>query len=682
MTKLKIVPMTKLKINLNRCKIAQDLLSQTELKYGAGISLISEPYMVKDDTTWMASKNGCAAIHQNTSKMTEIGTFKRSGRHTVMIQWMDVSIVSCYISPNVDDKIFEEFLDELDECIQDADGNIVIDSDFNAKAVLWGCRYTNSRGDRLNRWCADRDLILMNKGNVATCVRHQGSSIIDLVWCNVEIASRILNWRVLDEETYSDHRYVVFEIEKEEIGKERGYLQIKRKKYQRWAYKRLDIDKFSEAIEWSCVGNNLISDVPKATKWLKKVLTKACDYAMPRAKNLIRTSVYWWFTDIQTRRKDCRKARRNWQKTKARGRDFEIILEKEEIYRSKRKELGNTIKKAKQRAWNELISSIEKDPWGLPYRIMLGKLRRSSPSLTETLDSEVLVVIDKLFPEDDENFEDTRVNTNNNKAKDMYKNSIKISNVNMYKSSVYIQDNDDEMDHQNPWRNEYSVSTEELYSILRKTGSNNKASGIDGFKSTYIKRIPKILMDRIRDVYNTCLKDGIFPKAWKKAILILISKGELDVSKPKVRPICLLNELGKLLERVINSRIHEWMTNNSASRLSKNQFGFHRNMSTHRCFYSYLCRIGKIDSAICPFCKEEEDTAEHTLQKCIEWEAERELLTSEIGEDLTLSIVIDKILDCEENWLAFCNFAETVMSRKEEDEKVRKHQIDNPRSST
>lgn len=59
------------------------------------------------------------------------------------------------------------------------------------------------------RWCAGHDLILMNKGNLATCVRHQGSSIIDLTWCNAEVAPRIAKWKVLDKESYSNHRCVL-----------------------------------------------------------------------------------------------------------------------------------------------------------------------------------------------------------------------------------------------------------------------------------------------------------------------------------------------------------------------------------------------------------------------------------------------------------------------------------------
>lgn len=55
------------------------------------------------------------------------------------------------------------------------------------------------------------------------------------------------------------------------------------------------------------------------------------------------------------------------------------------------------------------------------------------------------------------------------------------------------------------------------------------------------------------------MKGGLFPKAWRKAILVLIPKGKLDPLTPKVRPICLLSELGKTMERIIEGRIQDWI---------------------------------------------------------------------------------------------------------------------------
>jgi hypothetical protein len=65
-------------------------------------------------------------------------------------------------------------------------------------------------------------------------------------------------------------------------------------------------------------------------------------------------------------------------------------------------------------------------------------------------------------------------------------------------------------------------------------------------------------------MYNGCLRDGVFPKRWKRAKIIPIIKpgkeDSYDVSK--YRPISLLNIGGKVLEKaLINKFNHHIYTN-------------------------------------------------------------------------------------------------------------------------
>lgn len=67
-------------------------------------------------------------------------------------------------------------------------------------------------------------------------------------------------------------------------------------------------------------------------------------------------------------------------------------------YKQARKRLRSEIKAAKGKSWNELIEGIDRDPWGLPYKMVMGKLRRSAPTLTETLgDGELEELLRSLF---------------------------------------------------------------------------------------------------------------------------------------------------------------------------------------------------------------------------------------------------------------------------------------------
>ncbi|XP_043264151.1 uncharacterized protein LOC122404279 [Colletes gigas] len=52
--------------------------------------------------------------------------------------------------------------------------------------------------------------------------------------------------------------------------------------------------------------------------------------------------------------------------------------------------LGVAIKRAKAQAWKDLLQTLDDDPWGRPYRVVLKKLRPWAPPVTEGLDPRLL----------------------------------------------------------------------------------------------------------------------------------------------------------------------------------------------------------------------------------------------------------------------------------------------------
>lgn len=53
------------------------------------------------------------------------------------------------------------------------------------------------------------DLRLLNSGNVPTCTRWQGESIVDLTWISPSMVNMVYGWRVMTNvETLSDHNYI------------------------------------------------------------------------------------------------------------------------------------------------------------------------------------------------------------------------------------------------------------------------------------------------------------------------------------------------------------------------------------------------------------------------------------------------------------------------------------------
>lgn len=104
-------------------------------------------------------------------------------------------------------------LDEVKRVIRKEKCKTIICGDFNAKSPTWFSPKENGRGRELVQMANLLNLRLINDRPEATCVRVQGTSIIDLTWCSPDIVNKIYDWKVQkDEITMSDHLYITFKI--------------------------------------------------------------------------------------------------------------------------------------------------------------------------------------------------------------------------------------------------------------------------------------------------------------------------------------------------------------------------------------------------------------------------------------------------------------------------------------
>lgn len=161
---------------------------------------------------------------------------------------------------------------------------------------------------------------------------------------------------------------------------------------------------------------------------------------------------------------------------------------------------------------------------GLPYKLVLAKLRSASCRLTETLGSEELKrLLDTLFPVDGD----------------------PSSFPELARSPEW------------EWEEEtMGVSVGEVQEVLKNKGGKNTAPGRDGIRMKTIRVIPKEEISIFAAHFTRCLREGRFPELWKRALLVLIPKElPLDMNNPKVHPICLLNEIGKIFGTIIVDRI-------------------------------------------------------------------------------------------------------------------------------
>ena len=109
---------------------------------------------------------------------------------------------------------------------------------------------------------------------------------------------------------------------------------------------------------------------------------------------------------------------------------------------------------------------------------------------------------------------------------------------------------------------------------------DRKAPGEDGITGEIYKHTFNIFPKSITAMYNGCLRQGVFPKRWKTAKIIPISKPgkENSVESSKYRPISLINIGGKVLEKALINRINYHV--HSTDYLNHNQYGFTPQTST------------------------------------------------------------------------------------------------------
>lgn len=122
-------------------------------------------------------------------------------------------------------------------------------------------------------------------------------------------------------------------------------------------------------------------------------------------------------------------------------------------------------------------------------------------------------------------------------------------------------------------------SKEEINVAIERVKSKKTAPGPDGITNKIIAVIHSIEPCLLRDVFNKCIRSETFPNVWKKSKVVLLKKGNKPNDLPSsYRPLCLINDLGKILEFLISKRLEEAARTNSG--IARNQFGFRKGMST------------------------------------------------------------------------------------------------------
>ena len=131
----------------------------------------------------------------------------------------------------------------------------------------------------------------------------------------------------------------------------------------------------------------------------------------------------------------------------------------------------------------------------------------------------------------------------------------------------------------------------ETKSIINKLKSK-MSTGTDNKPTIVLKHLPDNFICALSHVFNRSMAEGVFPKKFKHAKVIPIYKRNGRRSNTEnYRPVSLLNNLSKVLEKLIYKRLISFLNKNNF--FCDKQFGFQKGLSTANAISLLVNRITK-----------------------------------------------------------------------------------------
>jgi ribonuclease HI len=270
--------------------------------------------------------------------------------------------------------------------------------------------------------------------------------------------------------------------------------------------------------------------------------------------------VPWWNDECETTTRASKKALYRYKKHKSQQ---NLIALKQA-----RAKARITIKKRKQQAWEDYISTLTTNTptseiWKTIHKIQGKKrfykitaLNQSNGTLT-TDDIQMANILGEQYQ---------KASSDNHYSKDFLKHKQNSENLPLQYDSN---------DNGNPINHEFTPT--EMQTAMNRPRASS--AGPDNIPDLLIKNLTPKAQGVVLKIFNNIWQQQKSPDIWRKAIIIPVFKpGKQKTEANSYRPISLTCTLCKLLERMVNARLMWYMEDKSL--LHNAQNGFRPNRST------------------------------------------------------------------------------------------------------
>ncbi|KAI8122725.1 RNA-directed DNA polymerase from mobile element jockey [Lucilia cuprina] len=505
-------------------------------------------------------------INQFQTNFIQIKINKNSRLETILIG-------SVYIPTNLSRESLSGGLNVILETASRFDG-LILGGDFNAKNTSWGDHSENMNGKTLYNWLQDHTLEVTRLCDIRPSYPN-GDSFLDHFLLSAHFVNReVPNFRITSLPTFSDHFPLKLELRLENtefiLNPARFHTSYKK---TNWNNFRRDIDIAMNSItppENRNLSNNeidvLINEFnyilnSTASRHSEKIELRRNKTPLPEnIKKMLRVKHQW--------QKELKKI---YHRTGNRASvEYNILSKQIGLLRIILKDLINM---NHAQIFSNKLENIKPGPSA--FREIYNMVGKGKSGFCSQI-----IVNDTTISNDSEISEAFR-----SYYSDVYSENLPVCPVSDLSERVssYIADcprhiysfdisfgsirNDDSYHFTNP---------SEIKQIINCI-NNKKSHGVDNIPNFLIKKLPDSSLRLLSCMFNNCLNNCYFPKAWKTSKIIPIEKKNNSTRIEEFRPISLLSNVGKIFEHILKKKIENEF---AFCPLPPFQFGFRRQHST------------------------------------------------------------------------------------------------------
>ena len=502
-------------------------------------------FLIKEDISYTVRDKKVTGTRDDVTEAITVEIVKR-GRERLEI----TNIYAPPVRNTEEDGRRQEF--EVN-CLPNKQDTVLL-GDFNCHNRMWD-KYANEdgQGEELKRWAIERKMVCLNDGKYTRSEVTRGiRSTPDITWVRAE-KRKDWNWEVKERSMGSDHYPIIIESTK------KGVVRKKKEAKLTWKWKEANWEGFTAELE-----DKMSEEEIKYWEDWKKIVLEAAKNNIP-VKGVKKEKRIFKDEEVEELRKE-----REEKRKEAMG----AGEERDEIKKRRREEIREMDKKIREKEtekkrtrWREFLEENEDKNNDRKIWQTIHSLNKNKKGAKN----------ENLVVEGEEVVSDKR------KANKFICEYAEVSNLKLGKEERRTEKDNTRRRREDNMKmrrgeEEGDLTIGEVNNALREV-KNGKAAGPDGIHPGFLKNLGPKSKDRLLEIFNKAWKEGNLPQDWRTAIICpLLKDGKPPEKIESYRPVALTSCVGKVLEKIIGTRLSYWMERKGL--MNRFQAGFRKWHST------------------------------------------------------------------------------------------------------